>query len=214
MNARVRPDGSPSATPLIKLIRVSLAGFSLLILPALVEPAAAALFNVDLVDNDGPHIMGYVDTTANTMTVTSWTENPGGNSFWTASNLPRTYDAVDAVGDPFDVPDNWDGTIGNTWGFLNPLGNMSAGWNEGTFVNDTSSDGWGIFRVAGTNHAGTNETQWSAIPVDPNSAPTATFDAVTVSPIPEPESALLLVLGAAAGIWRARRIASGVPSTR
>ena len=32
--------------------------------------------------------------------------------------------------------------------------------------------------------------------------------------VPEPADALLLVLGVAAGIWRGRRIAVGVPSTR
>jgi hypothetical protein len=32
--------------------------------------------------------------------------------------------------------------------------------------------------------------------------------------VPEPASAMLLVLAAAAGIWRGRRIAAGVPSTR
>ena len=110
----------------------------------------ATLFNVELIDNNGPHITGVVDTASDTFTVNTWTENPGGYNFLTPTNLPRVYNAM--TGSPscpfdtpnYDVSDEWDGTIGPDWAFIYPTGSRSSWeWSQPVDTPNLWNDGWG-----------------------------------------------------------------------
>ena len=109
--------------------------------------AGAAVFDVEFNDFDGPHWTGQVDTTTDTLTIQTWVENPGLPDVFSPASLPLTLDAltINGVGGPFDVPDNWDGTISTTWGFIFGAPNASIVWNEGTPTpfHNTTRFGWG-----------------------------------------------------------------------
>ncbi len=170
-------------------------------------PADAAVFLVDLIDNDGPHISGQVDTSLDILTVTSWTENAGGTAFWTPSTLSRTYSAIDFFMSPFDVPDNWNGTIGTNWGFLNNNDLNATGWNEGTFMSPgiVIFDGWGASQLQGSLSTFQTEMRWDLIPTGNSSFANAQFDTVSVSLIPEPGSLSMFALSGFAGLALLRR---------
>lgn len=169
----------------------------------------AAMYSVDLFDVQGPHIKGIVDTTADTFTINSWTENAGGIAYWTASDLPRTYPAVNATGGGFDVPDNWNGTIGNTWGFINPNSLPNAGYHEGSYFSGAlAHDGWGGW-IDSTNSISVafNQLRWPVVPVHDRAASTIDFETVRIRQVPEPATAALasLLLAGTAGMFRRRR---------
>ena len=165
----------------------------------------ASVFNVTFTDNDGPQWTGQVDTAADTVLITSWTENPGGSIFWTPSALPLVWDAVDSSGTGFDVPDNWDGTIDTTWGFLSPVILNSISFNEGTFPNAPIKPGWGILENAGTIDANTSEVIINLWPVSADLATASIADNVEISPIPLPPAAYLFGSGILGLIGIARK---------
>jgi len=141
--------------------------------------ANATLYSVELIDNDGPHITGVVDTTADTFTILTWIENPGGTAFWSGNDLPRTYQAKNSNGNAYDVPDNWNGTMSG-WGFLNPNNFYHSGWNEGASADDIYLfDGWGIGLVQASYSTG-GASAWNMMPVGGSSFATANFDSVVV----------------------------------
>ena len=49
--------------------------------------AHGALYNIDFNDFDGSHWTGVVDTSTDSLTITSWVENLGGIPFWTPAVL-------------------------------------------------------------------------------------------------------------------------------
>jgi hypothetical protein len=161
--------------------------------------ASATLFDVELVNASGPHILGQVDTLTDTFTITAWTENPLGTAWWSPSDLPRTYVALTGSG-PFDVPDAWDGTIGTDWAFINSQTLSEAGWINGAFspLGPTLiRDGWG----GGVNGSGAidtsfTQTVWTNVPFTLNSVAPLGFNSVTVSVVPEPSTLTMAAVGA------------------
>ncbi|WP_368184044.1 hypothetical protein [Aestuariibius sp. HNIBRBA575] len=80
-------------------------------------PAQATLYDVTLF---WPHHMewqGVVDTTTDTFTLTSWTNILDALSEPILDQMPIVFTAQTTSGF-FDVPDDWNGTIGNNWGFV------------------------------------------------------------------------------------------------
>lgn len=130
----------------------SIVTFGAFLLNSATEVQATSLFHVFYEDATGPQWEGTVDTGANTLTIETWIENPGLVEFWTPANLPLVLPAQTASGEPFDVPDDWDGTTSNNWGFISETSNFDLNWNEG-FPDPFSKGaflGWGgTFQPAG-----------------------------------------------------------------
>jgi hypothetical protein len=180
-----------------------------LLLAALVAPscANAALYDVALVDLDGPQIVGQVNTTTNKFVVTSWTENPGGIATWspTLASLPLTYTAFINSGAVYDVPDNWAGTVDLTWGFIADRSNASIQWNEGVYTEPLRHHGWG----GGINDQGGIATQffteknWQWAPTAATLVNTITFNSVSV--VPEPATSASIAWGVVLAVFPRRR---------
>jgi hypothetical protein len=101
----------------------------------------------------GPIWRGVVDTVANTLTIHHWEEIPGSTEFWVPSlaNGPLVWPAVDAQGNPFDVPNSFGSSpvIGANWGFVSPLSIHQIDWLQGTTglpVEAAFFPGWGAVR--------------------------------------------------------------------
>jgi hypothetical protein len=160
----------------------------------------ATLFHVSLIDDDGPQILGEVDSGTDTFTVTSWLENAGGTAFWSPSqaSLPVLYTALDPTGAVFDVPEDWNGTIDLTWGFVADLRNADITWNEGVYTDIIRHHGWGggVSRSLGLKVDFFDYTRWQWTPTGPSAVDTPTFDSIAVTVIPEPASMVLFCLGA------------------
>lgn len=116
---------------------------------ALVPPAADAFATIVFIeyedrnavggfpDNGGPHWKGFVDTVADTLTITSWVDLAGTPEFWTPlwspslADSPLVWHAVGAHGEPFDVPDDFLGEITPSFAFISPVSARNMAWNEG-----------------------------------------------------------------------------------
>ena len=182
-------------------------------------PAHADLFNVDFNDPVGPHWTGIVDTSADTLTINTWVENSGGHAFWTAS--PLVWQAVNAGGGPYDVPDTFGASLINAsnWGFLSPVTHNEISWNEGTYPELDVHVGWGVGRLLGEYHL-SGTTGMSYVPVTEPGPPEyvavvhTNTGIVTVSAVPEPSS-FSLCLGLVVGlglVGRRRRRTNCDPS--
>ncbi|NIZ62783.1 hypothetical protein DL239_17580 [Sedimentitalea sp. CY04] len=160
----------------------------------------AATFDVAYTDNDGPQWTGIVDSTTDTFTILSWAEGAGGIGYWTptSASLPLLFNAVTAALDPFDVPDDWDGTIGNNWGFLSDLIKSDIEWQEGNFSGNNSHLGWGISQVNnGSISSSVGESYFLYTPRSSTGNYLSTANSVSVtsvpSPVPLPAAGFLLI---------------------
>ena len=177
--------------------------------------ANATIYDVNLVDLDGPQIVGQVDTATNRFVVTSWIENPGGLANWSPSpaSLPLTYTALMSSGAVYDVPDNWDGKIDLTWGFIADARNADVLWNEGAYTEAGRHHGWGGGITVATRPAIAvslfTEMNWQWAPTGATDVNTSTFDSVSVVAIPEPSTLLLAAVGLPL-LLRRRRTTSGL----
>ncbi|TPH19317.1 hypothetical protein [Litorilituus lipolyticus] len=178
--------------------------FALLIL-FLSNQSHATLLNITFIDNDGPQWMGVVDTNTNTLIINSWLEGSGDENFWTpigplvfhaylAPSFPSTFSNLV----PYDVLDNWNGTIGANWGFVSALDKSQILWNEGVFTGNTSRLGWGIaqFNDGVFNSSFATENEFSFIPYDTQANRRVVADVLTVeaNKIPEPFSTALFAI--------------------
>lgn len=173
----------------------------------------AALFDVEYHNIDGSQWTGVVDSSTDKLTLTSWVEGAGGQSWWTPVDpTSLVFTAVNSSYGSYDVLDSWDGTIGSNWGFLSDLGKDSIAWNEGVFTGNSSRFGWGIGESNnGSLSANYDETRllWS-----PNSSTGNSWqilsgdDFVSVNAregtVPTPASLFLISLGLI-GIMATRR---------
>ena len=175
---------------------------------------AQTVFNVEFNDLDGPHWTGQVDTNTDSLTITTWKENPGGNDFWTPQILPWTWFALNAAGTPVDVRPNWDGTIDGSWGFFpSETSNDLIPWEETATHGpppDLTGIGWGGMRIeGGIDLTGPQVVHQIPLITKANnvwtSASMANEYSVTIA-VPEPSGLYLLLLGAAVAsvAWRKR----------
>lgn len=189
------------------LIARAILTFALCLAPALT--AQATLFDVEYIDLDGPHWTGQVDTTTDELTILTWSENPGGSDFLFPTGLPITLLAVTSgTGlNPFDVPDDWDGTISTSWAFVLPTPNSSISWGGGTLIpfNDVASFGWGGLFEVGISVTSLTENNLGDMPLDGGFATLSNADSVSVTLVPEPSAGVLLGAGLLATAGARRR---------
>lgn len=187
-----------------------LAGWPTVPLPAMV--ICDVVFTDD--NNDGPIWEGFVNTTDDSLTITSWKEQNSGTSYLITTGLPIVWPAVERTSEttsvPFDVPDNWDGTIGNNWGFLSPvsLAGMSFTNESNAVVNSTSTAvymGWGIKDENSSLNSTTDQTHFGPVPTSVDKPTTANSAVVNipqanvvvsacVTAVPEPSAWLYLTI--------------------
>lgn len=74
---------------------------------------------------------GIVNTHTDTLKITEWNSQPNSN-FWTPESIPLELSAVTSNGDPFDIPNQWDGNIGDDWAFISKTSNFDLSWLEGS----------------------------------------------------------------------------------
>lgn len=107
--------------------------------------AHATLYDVTYNNTDTVSWTGIVDTSTDTLTLSTFADNPGNKPIWTPTNPTNiVFHAVLGNLAAFDVSDTWDGAIGTTWGFLSDLTKPQINWNEGNFVGNSSRLGWGF----------------------------------------------------------------------
>ena len=165
---------------------------------------------------------GVVDTTADTLSITDWAVT--GNSLYPAvisDANPIIFDAVTGSDSSFDVPDNWDGSF-QGWGFLS-----RQGWLNNTWTNKAQQEGGDFSMSASHNNKiglGLSEfdggariengKEVSGLQRAYTDSPTFTDHAngtvesptsFTAVAVPEPSSAMLLVLGATSFLVRRKR---------
>jgi len=114
-----------------------------------IPSANGALFNVDYNDFTGPHWTGVIDTASDKLSINTWTETAGFPDYWTPSSLPLVWDAIDSGGSIFDVPDDWNGSLGINWGFMSPVVLSAMSFNEGTSTINNMKPGWHIHEING-----------------------------------------------------------------
>lgn len=158
-----------------------------------------------LVDEEGPIVTGFVDTTLDSATLETVQQSPG-SPYWTPTDLPMTLLAVDSSGHPFDVPDIWDGKISDDWMFLAQQRNDQINWLEGTGPS-LSTFGWGGAELGGRYWSrNLDETFFVFYPDGPLSSSSPQFETVSMSAVPEPTALLFWLLGVASFIkMRSRR---------
>lgn len=110
----------------------------------------ATLLMVEYTESQTVKWTGQVDTTLNTLTITSLTDNVGGEAYWTPQQ-PILFNAVRLVGGTdftslvsYDVDDLWNGSIAADWGFISQFNKNGIQWNEGVFTGNNSHLGWGL----------------------------------------------------------------------
>jgi hypothetical protein len=172
---------------------------------AISTPVNAALFNVDFNDYTGPHWTGYIDSSTDTLTITSWVENAGFPDFWTPTSS-MAWNAVDSSGSSYDIPDNWNGAFGINWGFLSPVALSSISFNEGICTINNIKTGWHIYEVDGVIMSNIGVDKIAAWPRYSNfvQASIAESIEITANPVPLPAAAWLLGSGLA-GVFAVRR---------
>jgi hypothetical protein len=155
--------------------------------------AQAAQFSVHLVVDNGPSIDGIVDTLADTFTINSWTDASATPRLRVPmpSQLPLPLRAFDAAGSLYDIPDAWNGNIGQNagWAFLLPIGQdlTTVQWIQGqpTSYWQGASFGWGALRNTG---GGVVLKPFNTLSYVPKADTTALSDApirqVTVTRVP------------------------------
>ncbi len=199
---------------------------TLLAIPLTTSSALAVDFNVFFEDTStGVDWTGVVDTTTDTLSISQW--NTTGNEFYLGqSSLPIIFNAVTGSDGSFDIPDTWDGTLTN-WGFVSENPFTTYQWTDrfGSEIAfdlpNTNGVGVGVIEtyieesIIGsgkgatvtparvdrtyTNSAATHD------PINSRTLTATTFTTTSAEAVPEPSSAMLLLVGAAGALTRRKR---------
>ncbi len=115
---------------------------NILVLLLAFSPAHATLYDASFTFSDGSRWTGVVDSSDNSLKFNTWTVADG-STYWTPVNLSDLvfYAVESPFGKPHIIGDNWDGNIGDSWGFWGPPLNKIT-WNEGDAPNLRLA--WGI----------------------------------------------------------------------
>jgi len=181
---------------------------SLLITFFATREVSAVVLSVSLSSNDGYAVAGTVDTTTDQFIISSWTAGSP-TSPWSASNtiLPLTLTARTGTGQLFNLPDTWNGLIDSTWGFVSESSNDTITWNEGNYTESARHFGWGgAIGSSGNYSFFSNQDELQFAPNGATSVTTLSWDSVSITPVPEPSSALLTIFLVPALVFRKQRV--------
>ncbi len=134
-------------------------------------------------------VTGKVDTTTDTFTIDSWTNGAGARTWAPVpSSLPWDWPAVTgATCDTYDIPDNWDCTIGDDWGFIDASDLRTRQWEQGTWkFSDTMWVAWGAsagsFNRCGTANYSWGETRFEGAPNGESGTQSLSFTKLVCTP--------------------------------
>ncbi len=103
---------------------------NILVLLLAFSPAHATLYDASFTFSDGSGWRGVVDSSDNSLKIDTWTVADG-STYWTPVNLSDlVLYAVEGLFEPHIIGDNWDGNIGDSWGFWVPNG-VRISWDKG-----------------------------------------------------------------------------------
>jgi hypothetical protein len=123
----IAPMSCPPKTPRFGPLARSLAGVLVLAAALGAGSGRADLVAIEYWDEGisdtypggGPLWTGIVDTVADTLTIQTWTELPGhASEFWMPRDLPLVWKAYASDGSLYNVPDNFNGKIDDTFAFI------------------------------------------------------------------------------------------------
>ncbi len=205
------------------------------LLPLFVSSAQAVEFTLKFEEADaGIRWTGIVDSTADTLAITAW-DVTGNQFYPTSNSLPMMFSAVSGEFGSYDVPDDWDGNLenwgfisDNTWldyqwtnaatekdggdlafGGINPPP-LAVGLTLEYTPSSIQQSG-DLFFITPEHFARTyTDTHTLASPLHGANltATSMKLDGVEISAaqaVPEPSSALLLLVGAAGALVRRKR---------
>ena len=188
---------------------------SFLVVMILAPLAQAAEYSVRLNSSAGPMIAGIVDTTGDTFRITSWTDGSVKPQFRIpmASQLPLTLQAFTASGSRYNLPDTWNGNIGETagWAFFLPVDQdlTTVQWIQGQPIDfwRKASFGWGGLRNSLGGIVLRERDSLCYLPyAEPSSSVGSfTLSQVLIARVPEPGTIAMLTIGVAALRLRPRR---------
>lgn len=159
--------------------------------------ASAALIDIQWIDKDDDVVVtGIVDTTADTLTITDF--DPGTTPLWTPA-LPATLEARQFPFATWDIADNFDGTLTNTEGFIYIPSNNSITWDEGTVIEGSGGDFFGLGGGISSGNVFFTGNKLQAWPTSSTmettqNGPLVNFEMVM---LPEPSAFILLMIGIA-----------------
>ena len=105
--------------------------------------------------------------------------------------------ARDASGNLFDVPDTFDGTISNSFGFYSPETLKEMSWNEGTHTGLDFHPGWGGLHGSSGYLTSFSDELFGRLPINVLSAQ-ALNGSVSATSVPEPSSCLFMAFAGVA----------------
>ncbi len=184
-------------------------------LVALTMVTSAQVYNFSFDSSNsaqGAIIEGYIDINTDDLFVTSWTDAAGGITSWTpaSSELPLVFSAhVPGIGGVFpgaayDITSITPGAFNfdnGAFAFYSDKTNSEINWNEGTFLSSSLRT---VISTDNASNPSTNSASISVVPTAPDQ--NAGYGGVmTVTPVPEPSTSILLALGSLSIITRRKR---------
>jgi len=199
--------------------------FAALAIPFTTSLSQATDYDVVFVDtNSGVNWTGVVNTKKDTLSISQWTAT-GFDMFPKQDSLPMIFNAVTGASGNYDIPDTWDGSLTN-WGFVSENAFVNYNWIDsnggeiGIDLPNTNGIGIGVIEtyveesIIGSGKGATvtparvdrtyTDSPTMSDPINGRNLTPTTFTASPV-PVPEPSSALLLLVGAAGALTRRKR---------
>ncbi len=116
---------------------------NILVLLLAFSPAHATLYDASFTLSDGSGWTGVVDTSDNSLTIETWTVADG-NQYWSQVDLSGlVLFAFSNYFIGYNIDDEWNGLIGDNWGFILPS-YASVQWSEGPPYVPLSLLVWGM----------------------------------------------------------------------
>ncbi len=172
---------------------------NILVLLLAFSPAHATLYDASFTFSDGSGWTGVVDSSDNSLKINTWTVADG-STYWTPVNLSDlVFYAVyspSPFGESHIIGDDWDGNIGDSWGFYGPPLDRIA-WNEVVRDPPNFRLAWGILTNTGFDPSPGTDT-FGYVPDSSFSGASMSVGTAVVTKqgtVPEPSAIALMGLG-------------------